>query len=391
MDILEGLTELFVVATVSALAPVISSLIPGIRVPQVVLLILGGILIGPVGLGVEVSPAIQLISNVGLGFVFLLAGFEIDPTMLLARAGKLALWAWLISVVLGAALVGALAWIGFVHAFVPVALALTTTALGTVLPILREHGLLDRPFGRYFLATGAIGELFPILAIAIFLGVNSRLSALLSILVIALIAVALAASQRMLHGRRLATIVSQGADTTGQTTLRFAILLLLGLLVLAGEFGLDVVLGAFLAGMVLRRWAPAEMHSFEGKLDAIGYGFFIPVFFISAGMGVDLQSILDAPARLLVFLALLLVVRGLPVLVVYRRALAPRERTQLLLCTATTLPLIVALTQIGLANGTMLPENAAALVGAGVLSVLFFPLVAVLLDRPVHETSGSPG
>ena len=391
MDILEGLTELFVVATVSALAPVVSAMIPRIRVPQVVLLILGGILIGPVGLGVEVSPAIQLISNVGLGFVFLLAGFEIDPTMLLARAGKLALWVWLISLIVGAALVGALAWIDYVHAFVPVALALTTTALGTVLPILREHGLLDRPFGRYFLATGAIGELFPILAIAIFLGVNSRLSALLSILVIALIAVALAASQRMLHGRRLATIVSQGADTTGQTTLRFAILLLLGLLVLAGEFGLDVVLGAFLAGMVLRRWAPAEMHSFEGKLDAIGYGFFIPVFFISAGMGVDLQSILDAPARLLVFLALLLVVRGLPVLVVYRRALAPRERTQLLLCTATTLPLIVALTQIGLANGTMLPENAAALVGAGVLSVLFFPLVAVLLDRPVHETSGSPG
>ena len=387
MNILEGLTELFVVAAVSALAPVVSSLIPKIRVPQVVLLILGGILIGPVGLGVEVSPAIQLISNVGLGFVFLLAGFEIDPAILFARAGQLALWAWVTSVVVAGALVGALAWIGYVHAFVPVALALTTTALGTVLPILREHGLLDRPFGRYFLATGAIGELFPILAIAIFLGVNSRLAALLSILVIALIAVGLAASQRMLRGRRLATIVSEGADTTGQTTLRFAILLLLGLLVLAGEFGLDVVLGAFLAGVVLRRWAPAELHSFEGKLDAIGYGFFIPVFFVSAGMGVDLQSILDAPARLLVFLALLLVVRGLPVLFVYRRALARRQRTQLLLCTATTLPLIVALTEIGLASGTMLSENAAALVGAGVLSVLFFPLVAVLLDRPVQETA----
>ena len=102
---------------------------------------------------------------------------------------------------------------------------------------------------------------------------------------IALIAVALAASQRMLHGRRLATIVSEGADTSGQTTLRFAVLLLLGLLVLAGDFGLDVVLGAFLAGVVLRHWAPGELHSFEGKLDAIGYGFFIPVFFVTAGHG----------------------------------------------------------------------------------------------------------
>jgi Kef-type K+ transport system membrane component KefB len=393
MDILEGLTELFVVAAVSALAPVVSALIPGVRVPQVVLLILGGILIGPVGLGLEVSPAIQLISNVGLGFVFLLAGFEIDPGMVLARAGRLALGGWLISVVLAGLLVGALAAVGFVHAFVPVALALTTTALGTVLPILREHHLLDRPFGRFFLATGAIGELFPVLAIAIFLGVNSRLSALLSILVIALIAVLLAASQRMLRGRRLATIVSEGADTTGQTTLRFAVLLLLGLLVLAGEFGLDVVLGAFLAGVVLRRWAPAELHSFEGKLDALGYGFFIPVFFVGAGMGVDLQSILEAPARLFAFLALLLLVRGLPVLFVHRHALPIRERTQLLLCTATTLPLIVALTEIGRANGTMLAENAAALVGAGVLSVLLFPLLAVLLERSVAEPepSVSPG
>jgi Kef-type K+ transport system membrane component KefB len=387
MDILQGLTELFVVAAVSALAPVVSALIPKVRVPQVVLLILGGVLIGPVGLGVEISPAIRLISNVGLGFVFLLAGFEIDPAMLLARAGKLALWGWLGSLLVGAALVGLLASFGYVHAFVPVALALTTTSLGTVLPILREHGLLQRTFGHYFLAAGAIGELFPILAIAIFLGVNSRLSALLSILVVALIAVGLAALQRLMRGRRLATIVSQGADTTGQTTLRFAILLLLGLLVLAGKFGLDVVLGAFLAGVVLRRWAPAELHSFEGKLDALGYGFFIPVFFVSAGMGLDLQSIVDSPARLFVFLVLLLAARGLPVLFVYRRALAFRERVQLMLCTATTVPLVVALTTIGLGSGTMLPENAAALVGAGVLSVMFFPLLAVLLDRPVSAPS----
>lgn len=387
MDLLQGLTELLVVATVSALAPVASALIPRVRVPQVVLLILGGILIGPVGLGFEVSSAIQLIANIGLGFVFLLAGFEIDPAILLARAGKLALWGWLISLGFAVALVGLLSSLGYVQAFVPVALALTTTALGTVLPILREHDLLDRAFGGFFLAAGAFGELFPILAIAVFLGVNSRLAASISILVIASVAVALAASRRVFHGRRIATIVAEGADTSGQTTVRFAIVLLLGLLVLAGDFGLDVVLGAFLAGVVLRRWAPVELRAFEGKLDALGYGFFIPVFFVTAGMGVHVQSIVEAPARLFIFLTLLLVVRGLPVLLVYRRALALRERTQLMLCTATTLPLIVALTEIGLASGTMLPENAAALVGAGVLSVLFFPLIAVLLERPGSETS----
>jgi Kef-type K+ transport system membrane component KefB len=113
----------------------------------------------------------------------------------------------------------------------------------------------------------------------------------------------------------------------------------------------------------------------------VGYGFFIPVFFVVAGMAVDLASIREAPARVLVFLVLLLLVRGVPVLFVYRHALAMRHRTQLMFCTATTLPLVVALTQIGLQNGTMLPENGAALVGAGVLSVLAFPLAAVLLNR----------
>jgi Kef-type K+ transport system membrane component KefB len=175
--------------------------------------------------------------------------------------------------------------------------------------------------------------------------------------------------------------------------LRWSMLLLIGLLVLAGEFGLDVVLGALLAGVVLRRWAPGDARALESKLDAVGYGFFIPVFFVVAGMRVDLRSIVESPERLFVFLALLLVVRGLPVLVVYRRALGMRERTQLMLFTATTLPLVVALTEIGLNNGTMLPENAAALVGAGVLSVLVFPFVAVFTDHPderSHEAAASP-
>jgi len=142
--------------------------------------------------------------------------------------------------------------------------------------------------------------------------------------------------------------------------------LLLLLLVIAEEFGLDVVLGAFLAGIVLRRWAPGDVHSLEEKLDAIGYGFFIPVFFVSSGMALDVRSIAEAPARLLVFFVLLLVVRGLPALLVYRNALAAAQRVQMMFLTATALPLLVALTEIGLRNGTMLRENAAALVGAGV-------------------------
>ena len=384
--VLSSLATLFVVAAVSAVAPILAVLL-GQRIPQLILLILGGVIIGPEVLGLEVTNEIELIKNVGLGLVFLLAGFEIDPVMLFDRPGRLAVIAWVASVVIAAAVVGGLTATGYVTAFTAVGLALTTTALGTVLPILREKGMLGGALARYFLATGAIGELFPILAIAIFLSVNSRFSALVSLAAIALVAAVLAVFPRFVHGGRLAHIAREGADATSQTTLRLTILLLLGLLVLAGEFGLDVVLGAFLAGAVLRRWAPGDVHALEAKLDAVGYGFFIPVFFVTAGMGIDLQSIRESPDRLVVFFVLLLAVRGLPMLVVYRRALPARERVQLMLLGSTTLPLVVALTEIGLSTGTMLPENAAALVGAGVLSVLFFPLIATAIHRPA-PTSG---
>ncbi len=384
--VLSALATLFVVAAVSAAAPILAVLL-GQRIPQLILLILGGVIIGPQVLGLEVTAEIELIKNVGLGLVFLLAGFEIDPAMLFDRPGRLAVIAWVASVVIAAAVVGGLTATGYVTAFTAVGLALTTTALGTVLPIMREKGMLGGALARYFLATGAIGELFPILAIAIFLSVNSRFSALISLAAIALVAAVLAVFPRFVHGGRLANIALEGADATSQTTLRLTILLLLGLLVLAGEFGLDVVLGAFLAGAVLRRWAPGDVHALESKLDAIGYGFFIPVFFVTAGMGIDLQSIRESPDRLVVFFILLLAVRGLPMLVVYRRALPARERVQLMLLGSTTLPLVVALTEIGLSTGTMLPENAAALVGAGVLSVLFFPLIATAIHRPAPSSA----
>jgi len=161
MDLLTGLVELFAVVAVAAVAPLVAALIPHQRVPQVVLLIIGGILIGPDGLGLQPLQEVELVANVGLGFVFLLAGFEIDPAVLFARAGKLALVAWSAAAVLATVTVGILAAFGYVRAFVPVALALTTTSLGTVIPSLREQGMLDGPLGRYFLASGAVGELLP--------------------------------------------------------------------------------------------------------------------------------------------------------------------------------------------------------------------------------------
>jgi Kef-type K+ transport system membrane component KefB len=321
MDLARGLETLLVVTVIAALTPLVVALLPGPRLPQVVILIAGGVLVGPQGLGLAETPSIQLLANVGLGFLFLLAGYELELGLFRERPGRLAVVAWLVTGILAVALVGVLAAVGFVRAFVPVALGLTTTALGALLPILRDNDMLGGRFGRYILAAGAVGELFPILAIAIFLGANSRFVALLSLVSVGALAVILTFAPRLVRGNRLGRILREGEGTTAQTTLRWSIVLLLFLLVIAEEFGLDVVLGAFLAGIVLRRWAPGDVHSLEAKLDAIGYGFFIPVFFVSSGMALDVRSIAEAPARLLVFFVLLLLVRGLPALVVYRRAL----------------------------------------------------------------------
>ena len=381
MDLARGLETLLVAAAVAALAPVLVALLPGPRIPQVVVLLAGGVLIGPQVLGWADRPAIDLLANVGLGFLFLLAGYELDLHLFRERPGRLAIVAWLVTVAVAAATVGVLAALGFVRAFVPVALGLTTTALGTLLPILRDNDMLGGRFGRYLLAAGAVGELFPVIAIALFLGASNKFVALGSLVAVGVLAVVLSFAPRLVRGNRLERILQEGEGSTAQTTLRWTVVLLLLLLLIAEEFGLDVVLGAFLAGIVLRRWAPGDPHDLADKLDAIGYGFFIPLFFVASGMSLDIRSIAEAPLRLLVFFVLLLVVRGVPALFLYRDALPPVRRVQLMFLTATALPLLVALAEIGLRNGTMLPENAAALVGAGALSVLVFPMATVLIER----------
>jgi Kef-type K+ transport system membrane component KefB len=381
MDLARGLETLLVAAAVAALAPVLVALLPGPRIPQVVVLLVGGVLIGPQVLGWADRPAIDLLANVGLGFLFLLAGYELDLHLFRERPGRLAMVAWLVTVALAAVTVGALEALGFVRAFIPVALGLTTTALGTLLPILHDNDMLGGRFGRYLLAAGAVGELFPVFAIALFLGASNKFVALGSLVAVGVLAVVLSFAPRLVRGNRLEQILQEGQGSTAQTYIRWTVVLLLLLLLIAEEFGLDVVLGAFLAGAVLRRWAPGDVHSLEEKLDAIGYGFFIPLFFVASGMSLDIRSIAEAPLRLLVFFVLMLVVRGVPALFLYRDALPPVRRVQLMFLTATALPLLVALAEIGLRNGTMLRENAAALVGAGVLSVLVFPMAAVMIER----------
>ena len=394
MDLNQGLLDLVAVAVVAALTPLVVAALPGPRIPQVVIFLLGGVLIGPHVLGLAETSSIQLLANIGLGFLFLLAGYELDPALLRRQPGRLAIGGWLISAMLAIGVTAGLDAAGYIRDFVPVGLALTTTALGTLLPILRDNDLLAGSFGQYVYAAGAVGELFPILIIAIFLTQRGHFIALASVALVGVLALALSAVPRLARSSTVQRIIREGEDGTGQTTLRWAMVLLFLLLAVASRFGLDVVLGAVLAGMVLRAWTrrfKMDTSGLEHKFDAVGYGIFIPIFFISSGMTLDLKAISQDPLRLLTFLVLLLIVRGLPSLLVYRRALPARQRVEMTFITATTLPLLIALAEIGQEDGVMLPATEAALVGAGVLSVLVFPLIAVRLHRSAPLTPADVG
>ena len=389
MNLNQGLTDLVAVGLVAVLAPIVIALLPGPRIPQVVIFLIGGVLIGPHVLGVAETSAIQLLANVGLGFLFLLAGYELDPALLRQRPGQLAMAGWVISAVIAVGVAGGLTAAGYIRDYVPVGLALTTTALGTLLPILRDNDMLGGQFGRYVFAAGAVGELFPILIIAVFLTRRGHFIALASVALVGVLALALTAVPWLTRHRVVQRIVQEGQDETAQITLRGAMVLLFVLLAVASRFGLDVVLGAMLAGIVLRAWARQshmDVTSLEHKFDAVGYGIFIPIFFISSGMSLDLKAIARDPLRLLLFFVMLLIVRGLPSLLVYRRALPTRQRVEITFITATTLPLLIALAEIGQQDGVMLPSTAAALVGAGVLAVLVYPLIAVSLHRSAPLT-----
>jgi Kef-type K+ transport system membrane component KefB len=389
------LETLLVVALVAAIAPMLASALPAAwRVPQVVILIFSGILIGPHVLGLNDTSSVKLLANIGLGFLFLLAGYELDLRLLGAHEGRLAMIGWVVSAIISLAAVAGLTYGGYVHDFIPIALALTTTALGTLLPILSENEMVGGQFGRYVLAAGAVGELFPILAVSLFLTKRDEFVAIGSLIVIAAAAVLLTMLPRVIGDDRIRAIIRQGQRATAQTGLRWSVVLLLGLLALAERFGLDVVLGAVLAGMVLRTWLRREdidVHPLEEKLNVVGYGIFIPIFFVTSGMTLDVPAMLKNPLRVLAFLVLLLVVRGLPSLVIYRKALPWSQRLQMTFITATTLPLLIALAEIGLQDGVMLQSNAAAMVGAGVLSVLIYPALAVALARRERWQTGQPG
>ncbi len=382
------LESLLWVTLVAAGIPLLVGLL-NLRVAEIVFLIGFGILLGPqVFNKVDLTDSISLLADIGLGFLFFFAGYELDRAVLKGTTGKLAGIGWIASVILAVVAVMILYSAGIIHDTLGVAIALTSTALGTLLPVIRDSGRLDSPFGRSFMAAGAIGEFGPIVAISLLLGTRSSWLSFLVLVAFFIIAVIIAFLPSKFRSNRVLAVIERGHSTSAQTAVRIVILLLVGLLAIASAFGLDLVLGAFAAGIIVRLYVPhGSVPVVEHKLEAIAFGFFIPLFFVITGVKLDIQSIIDNPGRLVIFFLLLAIVRGLPQFFIYRKAIPLwRPRAELSLYIATALPIIVAVTTVQVDAGIMLPENAAALVGAGALSVLVFPLVAARLAAKASDS-----
>ena len=383
------LRSLVIVVAVAALVPIVVGLL-NLRIAEVVFLLGFGILVGPHVLGlIHITDTIDLFNELGLGLLFFLAGYELDPVAIRGESGKLAIAGWLTSITLSLGITWIMWHSGYIHDFLGVVIAFTSTALGTLLPMIRDRGQLHTPFGRLFLGAGAAGEFGPILAIALLLGAQSTVVEIGLLIVFAFVAILLYFAPGFLATEKILAIIERGHKTSSQTAVRSTMLLILGLLFVSTVMGFDAVLGAFVAGLIVRRYAPEHLENkLIPKIEAIGFGFFIPLFFVVSGANLDVQSIIANPLRLLLFFVLLFVIRGLPQYVLYRRVLPSNpERARFSLYVATALPILVAITSLQLRDGVMLPETAAALVGAGALSILVFPLLG---DRLAARSASSP-
>ena len=405
------LLSLFWIVLVICLAPIVSWMTRSF-IPAVVLLLAGGMLIGPTGLGLaETSGGIGMLSEIGLGLLFLLAGVELKPSSLSGRRGAGAGGAWLASVILATAI----GWLitGRPDTAVAIGLLLTSTAIGTLLPILKGAGHDATPVGRAVLSHGAVGELGPVLAMALLLGTRDIGSSAVAVALFGIAALFLfAIPRRLLFVPAMGRALAHGNTSTGQLVVRMVFLLLAAMMAVAAVFGLDVVLGAFAAGMVLRSLTETYTSRRDdnpesptrdlvgdllGRLDTVGYSLFIPVFFVVSGMGISPSAVAAAPWLLLAAVAIMLVIRGGGVwlaetwLHVHPDLTSNRDRARVGLYAATGLPIIVAVTDVAVGGDLMRAEEAAVLVAAGAVTVLLFPLLAELINAPGSDTSSDSG
>jgi Kef-type K+ transport system membrane component KefB len=385
-----GFSDLLIVTLVAFSAPFLLGLAPGLRLPAVVLEIVAGIVIGPSGFGwVEIDEPIDVLSLIGLAFLLFLAGLEIDFRELRGRLVGIAAIGFAASFALGLVAAFMLDSLGQVHTPLLVAIILVATSLGIVVPVLKDSDQIASGLGQLVITAASIADFGAVILLSLFFSreatsTSTKLVLLGGFFLVAgAFALAIVGAER---SRTLAGVLLRLQDTTAQIRVRGAFVLLVAFVALAESLGLEAILGAFLAGAVVSLVDRDRMlthPSFRTKLEAVGYGVFIPVFFVASGVRFDLGALfsgVSTVARVPVFLVALLAVRGLPALL-YRSILGRREMLVAALLQATSLPFIVAASMIGMQLDLLDKATGAALIAAGLFSVLLFPLVALTILR----------
>ena len=397
--------SVLIIAAISVLVPVVLGLLPRLPVPGAVLMVIAGIVVGPSVLGwARIDPPVQILSILGLGMLLFLAGLELDVERLrepLARRAGLAF-----GLSFGLALLCAIVfWLaGQIHTPVLLAIILVSTSAGLLLPLLKDSGEGETEFGQLIMTAAALAEIVPILLLSLLFSAASKTVAdkLVSLAVfLVLLGLIWLAVSRVRRVRGLDQLLDRLEERSGQLRLRAALTLALGCGVLAYRFGFASILGAFAAGLLVRvvETSGHELNEhFLIKLEGIGYGFLVPIFFISTGVAFQLKDLLSHPAALALvplFLISLLIVRGVPALL-YARAVGRRRAVAGGLLQATTLTFPIVAADIGQAAGKLTPATAAALVTAGLLSAALFPVGASRLlagerrdEHPVADAVAS--
>ncbi|MBL6986640.1 MAG: cation:proton antiporter [Methylobacter sp.] len=378
-------SELLLIVFVAMLAPLLAYLPKGYRFPVVVLEIFLGILIGPQMLH-WASPdgIVAMLGELGLTFLLFMVGLEIDFDKIRGKPLSLAVGSWFITFFLAMICMFLFNVIGLINTPpILAAVALSTTALGILAPILRDRGELNTDFGKYIVATAAVGEFAPLVIISLLL-ITTHDTLLHTLFVVTFIIIAFGVANVALHVRSSPLIekLAYTMQSSGQLPVRICILLQVLFATLTAKFGLNIVLGAFVAGMVVG----LAIKKQEGKLllqklDAVGYGFLIPIFFIVAGMKFEINALWStplAPIQVALLSGLLILVRGVSLLL-YKDELSAEEKIPFMFYSATGLPLIVIISEIGVSSGIMPSDRASILVSAGMVSVLLFPMLAVKL------------
>jgi Kef-type K+ transport system membrane component KefB len=395
-----SLTSAAVVAVIALLAPLVVRL-TRLPVPDIVLQIVLGAVVGPQILGlVQVDPAVQVLSVVGLGFLLLLAGLEIDFARLRGRVLRLTATAFVVSFLLAVGIGLVLGTVGLVRSPLLIGVILSATSLGIILPVLKDAGQTETQVGQVVVAGASIAEVVPIILLSLLFardasGLGARLTLLAAFVgFVVIVALIILGAER---SRRVSTALLELQDTTAEIRIRGAVALLMVFAALATAFGLEGILGAFFAGAALKlldRDQDMTHSRFHAKLQAVGFGAFVPFFFVATGVSLDVRSLFGSPATLAkvpIFVVALLVARALPVLL-YRPLVAGRGQlvaAGLLQATSLSIPIVAG--RIGVDLGVILPDTYAALVAAGLLSVIVFPPLALpRLDMPTPPATDPP-